>query len=45
MNVHDANENLLLLCRDCRDTTKAERDAARLALERAIEDEARKESE
>ena len=39
MNVQQANENLLMLCRDCRDTSKAERDAARLALEQAIEEE------
>ena len=39
MNVQQANQNLLLLCRDCRDTSKAERDAARLALEQAVEEE------
>ena len=44
MNVEQANQNLLLLCRDCRDTSKAERDAARLALEQAIEEENLKES-
>ena len=39
MNVHEANQRLLMLCRDSRDTSKAERDAARLALEQAIEEE------
>ena len=39
MNVQEANQRLLMLCRDSRDTSKAERDAARLALEQAIEEE------
>ena len=39
MSVQQANQNLLLLCRDSRDTSKAERDSARLALDQAIEEE------
>ena len=47
MNVQQANQNLSLLCGSLtgmRDTTKAERDAANLALKQAIEEESVKES-